>query len=83
MPALRELNFQPNLAARGLAAGRVGVIGLVIPVGVSAVFTNPFFPLLIQGVSSGCNAQDYSVMLWLADGFGSVGINGSFWVFWC
>jgi LacI family transcriptional regulator, galactose operon repressor len=67
MEVIREVNFQPNLAARGLAMGRVSVVGLVIPMGVSAIFTDPFFPLLIQGVSSGCNAKDYSVMLWLAE----------------
>ena len=64
---IQALNFQPNLAARGLAAGHTRVLGLVIPTSVSAIFTEPFFPLLIQGVSSACNACDYSVMLWLAE----------------
>jgi LacI family transcriptional regulator len=64
---LRKLDFQPNLAARGLAAGRTNVLGLVIPMGVGELFTDPFFPLFIQGVTSACNAQDYSVMLWLAE----------------
>jgi LacI family transcriptional regulator len=64
---INQYNFQPNLAARGLAAGRTQVLGLVIPQGVGAIFTEPFFPLLIQGVSSTCNAHDYSVMLWLAE----------------
>ncbi len=64
---IEQYSFQPNLAARGLAAGHKKVIGLVIPVGVTAIFTDPFFPLLIQGVSSACNHQDYSVMLWLAE----------------
>lgn len=64
----QKLNFQPNLAARGLAAGgRTRVIGLVIPMGVTALFTDPYFPILIQGVASACNAHDRSVMLWLAD----------------
>jgi LacI family transcriptional regulator len=64
---IQNLNFQPNLAARSLAAGRTGVLGLVIPMGVSAIFSDPFFPLFIQGVSTTCNALDYSVMLWLAE----------------
>ncbi|MEZ0396344.1 MAG: LacI family DNA-binding transcriptional regulator [Anaerolineales bacterium] len=64
---IRRVNFQPNIAARGLAAGRTGIIGLVIPAGVSAIFTDPYFPQLIQGVTSVCNANDYSVMLWLAE----------------
>jgi len=64
---IQKINFQPNLAARGLAAGRTKIIGLVIPAGVAVIFTDPYFPLLIQGVSAGCNAHDYSVMLWLAE----------------
>jgi LacI family transcriptional regulator len=43
------------------------VLGLVIPTGVSSLFTDPYFPLLVQGVASACNAHDHSVMLWLAE----------------
>jgi LacI family transcriptional regulator len=62
-----ELNYHPNVAARGLAAGRTHILGLVIPMGVSTLFTDPYFPLLIQGISATCNAYDHSVMLWLAE----------------
>src|SRR3990172_4035680 len=64
---VRQMNYRPNVAARGLAAGRTRVLGLVIPMGVAAVFTDPYFPTLIQGVASACNAHDHSVMLWLAE----------------
>ncbi len=64
---LQSIHFQPNLAARGLAAGHTRVLGLVIPIGVSAIFSDPYFPLLIQGVSTACNTLHYSVMLWLAE----------------
>ncbi|MEJ5223997.1 MAG: LacI family DNA-binding transcriptional regulator [Anaerolineales bacterium] len=67
MEVIQQINFQPNVAARSLAAGRTNVIGLVIPAGVSAIFADPYFPLLIQGVTTTCNARDYSVMLWLAE----------------
>ena len=67
MDVIQQINFQPNLAARGLAAGKTRVLGVVIPMGVTAIFTDPFFPLLIQGVSITCNSCDYSVMLWLDD----------------
>ena len=67
MQVVKRVNYTPNAAARGLAAGRTHVLGLVIPMGVSALFTDPYFPLLIQGVSSACNAREYSVMLWLAE----------------
>ncbi len=63
----QNLNYQPNMAARGLASGRTHILGLVIPMGVSTLFTDPYFPLLIQGISSACNEHDYSVMLWLAE----------------
>ena len=63
---IQKINFQPNLAARGLAVGRTQVLGLVIPMAVSSVFIDPYFPLLIQGISSACNPRGYSMMLWLA-----------------
>ena len=64
---IKELNFQPNLAARSLAAGQTHIIGLVIPVGVSAIFSDPFFPMLMQSISSACNQNGFSIMLWLAE----------------
>jgi LacI family transcriptional regulator len=67
MRVIQELNFQPNRAARSLAGGRAGVIGLVIPVGVGTIFAEPFFSLLIQGVTSESNSRDVSTMLWLAE----------------
>jgi LacI family transcriptional regulator len=67
MDVVQEYHFQPNLAARGLAAGRTGVFGLVIPTGVGAMFTDPFFPLLVQGAVAGCSPRDFSLMLWPVD----------------
>jgi LacI family transcriptional regulator len=64
---INSYNFQPNLAARGLVTGRTNVIGVVIPTSVSVIFTDPYFPLLLQGISSVCNTREYSVMLWLAE----------------
>lgn len=64
---IRKMNFQPNVAARGLAKGHTRVLGLVIPMGVAALFADPYFPSFIQGVSAACNVHDHSVMLWLAE----------------
>lgn len=64
---IEKLNYHPNVAARGLAAGRTRVLGLVIPTTVSAVFSDPYHPILVQGVASACDARDHSVMLWLAE----------------
>ena len=64
---INSLNFQPNIAARSLAAGRTGIIGLVIPAGVTTLFNDPYFPQLIQGISAASNAHDYTVMLWVVE----------------
>lgn len=64
---IQSVDYHPNIAARGLAAGKSRILGLVIPMAVSSLFADPYFPLLIQGISSTCNARDYSVMLWLAE----------------
>jgi LacI family transcriptional regulator len=60
-------NFVPNRAARKLAGGRTGVIGLVIPIGVSRLFIEPFFSTLIQSVTNRCNRLNRSVMFWLGE----------------
>jgi LacI family transcriptional regulator len=65
LQVLRETNFQPNMAARSLAAGSTHILGLVIPMTVSHMFIDPYFPLIVQGVSAACNAMDYTIMLWL------------------
>ncbi len=67
LEVINSYNFQPNLVARGLVTGRTNVIGVVIPVGVSVIFTDPYFSQFLQGVSAVCNSRNYSVMLWLAE----------------
>lgn len=64
---INKHNYQPNVVARSLAVGRTQVLGLIIPTGVSTLFSDPYFPILIQGVAATCNAQGYSVMLWLSE----------------
>jgi LacI family transcriptional regulator len=64
---IQRTNYHPNMVARRLASGRTNILGLVIPTAVSALFADPFFPNLIQGVVSVCTARDFSVMLWLAE----------------
>lgn len=64
---IQRMHYQPNPAARSLAGGRSKIIGLVIPMGVGRVFTDPYIPQLIQGVTTACNAQNYLLMLWVAE----------------
>lgn len=67
LKVIGECNYFPNLAARGLASGHTNVLGVIIPAGVPSLFTDPYFPILLQGVSITCNKQNYSVMLSLSD----------------
>ncbi len=67
LEVIRRVNYQPNSIARGLASGRTRIIGLVLPTAQSSLFTDPFYPGLIQGITTACNARNYSVMLWLTN----------------
>ena len=62
-----RLNYRPNLAARRLAGGQVGVMGLLVPMAVSSLFSDPFFSYVIEGVCAASNLANYSIMLWLAE----------------
>lgn len=60
---IHEHGFHPNNAARTLASRRSQVIGLVIPQALGAVFSDPYFPILIQGIAAACEEQEYYLML--------------------
>lgn len=62
---INETNFHPDPVARSLSSRRSHIIGLVIPLAIRSLFEDPFFPRLIQGVSQGCNAHDYTLSLFL------------------
>ncbi len=60
---VQEQDYHPNAAARTLAGRRSQLIGLVVPQTMSAVFADPYFPQLIQGVSTACEERDYFMLL--------------------
>ncbi len=60
---IKEHNYHPNAAARSLASSRTRIIGLLIPHGVSQIFRDPFFPILIQGTVEACNETDYNLTM--------------------
>lgn len=63
---IEEHNFQPNAMARALASQRTRIVGVIIPYFVTKVFSDPYFPSLLQSATETANALDYSVTLWLA-----------------
>ena len=65
LDVIASTGYQPNLAARSLASNRTGVIGLVIPRMVQALFIDPYYPRLIQGISQASNDNDYILSLFL------------------
>lgn len=65
---IRETGYQPHAAARSLVTRRTQIIGVVIPEAVSTLFTDPFFSLLLYGITDTCNVQGYYLMLSLFDG---------------
>jgi LacI family transcriptional regulator len=67
LDVIQQANYRPNAAARSLAAGQTRVLGLVVLRNAARLFSEPYFPMLILGISSACNARDHSVMLWLAE----------------
>jgi len=60
-----ETNFQPNLAARSLVSRRTNLLGLVIPSSVHGLFTDPYFPRLVEGISQTCNQNGHTLSLFL------------------
>ncbi|OJV93818.1 MAG: hypothetical protein BGO39_15745 [Chloroflexi bacterium 54-19] len=56
--SIRELNYQPNPAARSLRTNRSHTIGLLV-----SDIQNPFFMGLIQGIEDEALRHDYSLIL--------------------
>lgn len=54
----QELGYAPNRAARGLATGRTGLYGLLVP-----DITNPFFPPFVRAVQHASAQYDSEVIL--------------------
>jgi LacI family transcriptional regulator len=65
---IHETGYEPHAAARSLVTRRTHIIGIIIPAAVTTIFTDPFFPLLLSGVTETCNAHNYHLMLSLFNG---------------
>jgi LacI family transcriptional regulator len=65
---IRETGYQPHAAARSLVTRRTRIVGVIIPEAVTKLFTDPFFPYLLCGITQTCNSQGYHLMLSLFNG---------------
>lgn len=59
---MRELNYQPNLAARSLVTGRTSTLGLVVP-----DLLHPFFAEIAKAISTEARKQGYSLLISSSD----------------
>ncbi|MBE2271448.1 MAG: LacI family DNA-binding transcriptional regulator [Anaerolinea sp.] len=67
MEIIREVNFRPNKAARALVTQHTRVLSVVIPQPLAATFTDPYFPMLLQSITTAAAQRDYALMLWIGD----------------
>lgn len=62
LEAARELGYAPNPLARTLLSGRIGVLGILVPQALVAIFANPFFASFLQGVGSVCDDHGLTLL---------------------
>jgi len=55
---MKELDYQPNMTARGLATGHSYIVGLIVP-----DLLNPFFTELAQSLGGALRNQTYGLIL--------------------
>lgn len=67
LDVIENTNYRPNLAARNLASGRSGVVGVVMHVEAPAIFADAYFSQLLTGVCDSLTSQAAGMMLWLGN----------------
>jgi DNA-binding LacI/PurR family transcriptional regulator len=61
--AIVHLGYVPNRAARSLVTRRSGSVAVVIAEPTPRLFSDPFFPRLLRGVSGALSARDLQLVL--------------------
>jgi LacI family transcriptional regulator len=59
---IEEMDYRPNLGARGLVKRSTGNIAVVVPRG-SFILSNPFFSTILEGVAKGIDQTDYNMLM--------------------
>jgi DNA-binding LacI/PurR family transcriptional regulator len=63
----RRTNYRPNRAARTLASGRSGVVGVVMHAEPSVLFQDPYFALLLHGITDALSEHATGMMMWFGN----------------
>lgn len=62
--------YVPNRAARGLASGRTGMMGIVVSVDLVHLFSDPFFGVLLKELYTASRNMELVVSVWLLEDAG-------------
>lgn len=65
--AIERLGYIPNRAARSLVTRRSGSIAVVITEPTGRLFSDPFFPRVVRGVSTALASRDLQLVLLMPD----------------
>ena len=80
LAVIERTNLRPNAAARTLASGRSGVIGVVMHVAPPDLFGDPYFAQLLHGMSDALSEQAAGMMLWLGNRSKEETLNRILWL---
>jgi len=67
MSVLEQTNYRPNTAARSLAMGHSGVVGVAMHIDSHLLFQDPYFAQLLQGISDVLCEHEAAMMLWVGN----------------
>ena len=70
---IRDTGYQPNLSAKSLRSRRSNIIGLVLPQTMDTLFSDPYFPVLTQGIAQACNDYKKTLALFIEGGDKDIG----------
>ena len=76
--AIEQLGYVPNRAARSLVTRRSGSFGLVITEPTGRLFSDPFFPRVLRGVSLELTARDLQLVLLMPNSSADVRRTGDY-----
>lgn len=64
---IADSGYRPNRAARSLASGRTGVVGVVVHVEPQVLFRDQYFAGLLEGMSDVLSTGANGMMLWMGN----------------
>ncbi len=64
---IQETGYRPNLFARSLRVQYSNIVGLVLSKKIESLFSDPYFPVITQGVMEACNDYQKTLALFIED----------------